>query len=257
MKEKIYTIPLNDAVNENDECPFCFLERKLEQNMLDFVLGNSSSYMESDIRDKTDAAGFCRLHTKKMFDYGNSLGNSMILQTHMKKVKAELLQQMRSYQPPAKQSVFAKIRGKKNDTEEAKSSLRIWTDKRQSSCYICDSLKDEFANYVDTFFSMYKKDAGFRERVLKSKGFCLPHFADLMDMAEEQLKDSQKEEFRQAMFRQMEENYTRVEEDLDWLIDKYDYRNKDADWKNSRDALQRSMQKMHGGYPADPPYQHS
>ena len=50
MKEKLYTIPLNDAVNENDECPFCFIERKLEQDMINFVLGSSSSYMESDIR---------------------------------------------------------------------------------------------------------------------------------------------------------------------------------------------------------------
>ena len=29
MKEKIYTIPLNDAVNADDECPFCFIEREL------------------------------------------------------------------------------------------------------------------------------------------------------------------------------------------------------------------------------------
>ena len=74
MKEKLYTIPLNDAVNASDECPFCFIERELEQNSLDFVLGNSSSYMESDIRDQTDKAGFCRVHMKKMFDYGNTLG---------------------------------------------------------------------------------------------------------------------------------------------------------------------------------------
>ena len=38
MKEKLYTIPLNDAVNANDECPFCFIERELEQNSLDFAL---------------------------------------------------------------------------------------------------------------------------------------------------------------------------------------------------------------------------
>lgn len=68
MKEKLYTIPLNDAVNASDECPFCFIERELEQNSLDFVLGNSSSYMESDIRDQTDKAGFCRvLKTTKSY----------------------------------------------------------------------------------------------------------------------------------------------------------------------------------------------
>ena len=29
---------------------------------------------------------------------------------------------------------------------------------------------------------------------------------------------------------------------------------KDADWKNSKDALQRGMQKLKGGYPADQVY---
>ena len=61
MKEQLYTIPLNDAFAANDECPFCFIEQKLEQDLLDFTLGSSSSYMESDIRDMTDKEGFCRI----------------------------------------------------------------------------------------------------------------------------------------------------------------------------------------------------
>ena len=48
MKEKLYTIELHDALTSGDECPFCWLERKLEQEALEFVLG--SSYMESDTR---------------------------------------------------------------------------------------------------------------------------------------------------------------------------------------------------------------
>ena len=53
----------------------------------------------------------------------------------------------------------------------------------------------------------------------------------------------------------MEENLKRVGDDVAWLIEKFDYRNKDADWKNSKDAIQRGMQKLRGGYPADPVYQ--
>lgn len=60
MKEKLYTIELNDALKAGDECPFCYLERNLEQAAIEFVLG--SSYMESDIRDQTDKQGFCRHH---------------------------------------------------------------------------------------------------------------------------------------------------------------------------------------------------
>ena len=68
MKETLYTIPLNDAVSANDECPFCYIEREVEQDLMDFVRGSGSSYMESDVRGETDKAGFCRAHFKKMFD---------------------------------------------------------------------------------------------------------------------------------------------------------------------------------------------
>ena len=50
----------------------------------------------------------------------------------------------------------------------------------------------------------------------------------------------------------METNLNRVQEDIDWMIEKYDYRNQDADWKQSRDAVQRTMQKLVGSHPADP-----
>ena len=34
------------------------------------------------------------------------------------------------------------------------------------------------------------------------------------------------------LFKVMEDNLNRVFEDVSWFVDKYDYRNKDADWKN-------------------------
>ena len=82
MKEKLYTIEVMDAVKAGDECPCCYLERKLEQDAVSFALG--SSYMEDDIREETDRIGFCRKHTKMMYDYGNYLGNAWILKTRMK-----------------------------------------------------------------------------------------------------------------------------------------------------------------------------
>ena len=94
MKETLYTIPLNDAFMAKDECPFCFIERNVEQDLLDFTLGSGSSYMESDVREATDKAGFCRTHFKKMFDYGNTLGNGWILKTHYVQINKELKEQI-------------------------------------------------------------------------------------------------------------------------------------------------------------------
>ena len=36
----------------------------------------------------------------------------------------------------------------------------------------------------------------------------------------------------------------KVEEDIDWFIQKFDYRFKDEPWKNSKDALQRTILKV-------------
>ena len=42
MKEKLYTIPLNDAVDANDECPLCFVSRDVEHNQLDYRYGGDT-----------------------------------------------------------------------------------------------------------------------------------------------------------------------------------------------------------------------
>ena len=249
MKEKLYTIPLNDAVNAHDECPFCFIERKLERDTLDFVLGNSSSYMESDIREATDHAGFCRTHFQKMFDYGNTLGNAWILKTHYEQKQRELAAVFKAHSP-AKSGfkLFAK------QPEPATNPIVDWISKEKTSCYICNKFKDTYDRYMDTFFYMYTADDDFRKRILDSKGFCLTHYGDLCTAADNRLKEKELNAFYQDMEKLMTENIARLHEDVSWLIEKFDYRNKDADWKQSKDAIQRGMQKLKGGYPADGPY---
>ena len=73
MKEKLYTIELNDAVKAG------------------------ASYMEDDIRAETSRKGFCRHHTKMMYDYGNSLGNAWILKSRLEHLNQELKRQMACY----------------------------------------------------------------------------------------------------------------------------------------------------------------
>ena len=120
-------------------------------------------------------------------------------------------------------------------------------------CFICGKIDYNMARYYDTFF-MLTKDAEFRQKVENSKGFCMRHFLALMEVAPDQVPNSQQEWFYTTVFSLMRENMARVKDDLDWFIEKFDYRNASADWRNSRDAVSRSMQKLQGVYPADPPY---
>lgn len=249
MKETLYTIPLTDAFCAHDECPFCFVERNVEQDLLDLVLGSGSSYMESDMRDMTDRAGFCRNHFKKMFDYGNTLGNGWILKTHFVQIQKEFDQQVKMFSP-AKAGFMNKMK----KGEFAGNSMSQWVDEKNGSCYICGEFEKTYLRYLDTFFFMYKKDDAMKEMMKKSNGFCLTHFGDICRRADLELNDKQKAEFYPLLFGLMKDNLARLGEDVAWLVEKFDYRNKDADWKNSKDAIQRGMQKLKGGYPADPVY---
>jgi len=250
MKERLYNIPINDAVNADEECPFCYIERAIERDLMDFVLGSGSSYMESDVREKTDKAGFCRIHYKKMFDYGNTLGNAWIMKTHLKRVSEEAAIAFSKYRPSENglKGLFSK------NEDKTTNSITEWVREKENSCYICDGFKAHYDRYMKTFFEMYAKDNDFAARIKNSKGFCLPHFADLLDYASKNLSIKKQEEFAESfiplMKKQLEDSYV----DVSWLIEKFDYKNKDADWKNSKDALQRSMQRLKGGYPADPVY---
>lgn len=252
MKEQIYTIPLMDAFRSDDECPFCFIERNLEQHAIDFVLGSGASYMEDDIRAQTDQSGFCRTHFEKMYNYGNRLGAGLILSTHIQKKNRELEQIIKNF-TPGKTSMLNKFK-KSTASPEIKTNIGQWVKEQESHCYICDYVKKTYARYVDTFFEMYRKNPEFTALFKNSKGFCLHHFSDLVESAEIQLSAKEKTAFYDILFPLMTSNLKRVQEDMEWFCDKFDYRNKDADWKNSKDALQRSMQKMAGGHPADPIY---
>ena len=62
-----------------------------------------------------------------------------------------------------------------------------------------------------------------------------------------------KEWFYSTVMELMKQNLNRVKDDLDHFVEMFDYRNAGSDWRNSRDAVERTMQKLKGGYPADKP----
>ena len=247
MREQIDTIPVNEAFESGDECPFCWLERMSEQKSIRYILGPGASYMEPDVRGMTDAQGFCREHTKKMYDFGNALGNALIMQTYMACLIEEFDREAGKFQAPPPKKLF----GKKAVQEE--SGLLEKMRHHQQTCCLCEKLEYNMRRYFHTFFVLLKEPE-FRAKVENCKGFCMRHFMELLDNAKAELPNAQREWFYPTVIGLMKENLTRVKEDLDWFVGMFDYRSAGRDWKNSRDAVSRTMQKLQGLYPADPPY---
>ncbi len=244
MKEKLYTIPVNDAVAADDECPICNARRSLERDAIDYAIGPGASYMESDIREMTDKTGFCARHFKMMFDYGNSLGNALILSTHLKKAAEGLKKEMSSYRA-VRGGVFNK---------SSESNVGKYIDDLENKCFVCDYYRDTYKRYIATFFYLYENDEAFAKKIEEGKGFCLPHMKELLDCAPEYLSKNNLEKFSKMLFEVQSKNLDRIREDIDWFVEKFKYENKEKDWKTSKDAIPRTIQKLVGGYPADGPY---
>ena len=241
MKEHIDTIPLHEAFDSGDECPFCYLERLSEQRAIRYCIGPGASYMEPELREETDRLGFCRQHMKKLYDYGNALGNALILQTYLAGVLKEL--ERVECAPGPKKSLF----GSKPKAEEMLS----WLEEKESTCFLCRRQEYNMRRYYHTFFVLLREEE-FRQKVERSKGFCLHHFRILLEESGKSLPGSQRDWFREKIPALMQENLLRIKEDLDWFVMKNDFRNAGKEWKNARDAVPRGIQKLQGGHPADP-----
>lgn len=247
MKVQIDTIPVVEAYEAGGECPFCHLQRQTEQKAIRYTVGPGASYMEPEVRGATDSQGFCPQHYKKLYDYGNSLGNALIMQTYMIGLRKEMEQQLDDFELPDKRALLSK----KNTTAEL--PLLQWLRGKNSSCFLCSKISYNMRRYYATFFHLIK-DEDFRKKVAASQGFCLQHLEKLLETAGDYLQNGQREWFYATVADLTRKNFDRVQGDLDWFVEKFDYRNASAPWKNSKDAVSRSMQKLAGIYAADAPY---
>ncbi len=167
-----------------------------------------------------------------MYADKNKLGVALMLNTHMNKTNRELKALADKDSPLAKGLFSRKV---------DKSPVVRYIEELESNCFVCQRINPVFDRYVHTIFHMWKKDPEFKEKLSSSKGFCTYHYGILYDKGAEFLNQNQYAEFLQVLNKVYFENMERVNSDVSWFIDKHDYRNKEADWKNSKDSIPRAI----------------
>lgn len=131
--------------------------------------------------------------------------------------------------------------------KKEKKPITEYLDKLNGSCFVCDRLNDTFDRYVATILYLWKKeDNDFLELYKNCKGFCFEHLNALLKYADKELSGNKFDEFNKMTIEIFEKNLDRTIEDVEWFIKKFDYRYKDEPWKNSKDALVRTLCKTNG-----------
>lgn len=247
MADTIYTIPVSEAFEADSECPVCELRRRFESETVEYYAG--PSLMEPDTRIQTNDTGFCSRHFGMLYrSPTKKLGLGLVLDTYI----GEQISRIKKYaggeisigdedEQKEKKGLF----GKKKAPSSAQN-LAKYIRKHECECAVCKKLDYTMDRYIDIIFQQYRTNDGFRENLRNSKGFCLPDTALLIETAEKKLSARQAQEFCDTVSALLVKNLQRIEGEVDWFTKKFDYRNVDADWGNSRDALPRGIQKMTG-----------
>jgi hypothetical protein len=242
MKEKIYMIPVNDAFNTPCECPLCELEAKTTDDLLTYFMG--ASVMEPDIRIMTNKKGFCKEHLTALYNrQENRLGLGLMLHTHM----TELCGKTKKLLSKAEHSARSrKIFALKSDYAEQLKQVAQQIENQVTDCALCARLEYTLDRYVDVILWQFFEDEEFRAKFMQTKGFCLPHLALLLRGAAKYLSKGEAKEFIAKMSSIENESLEVLKEELLWFTRKYDYKNEDKPWGNSKDAIPRTIRKTIG-----------
>lgn len=230
MKEKIYTIPINDALDADCNCPFCFLKKKLENEAIDYTLG--PAMMEPDFRMITNEKGFCKTHIRKLIEKRNALSLSLIMDTHLAKIDS--LFDLKTN----KKSIFKK-KSENNPFAMALSHIA-------SECAVCSRVNHTLERYFHTFVFMLKKEKGFLEKVLTKNGFCFEHFAKLTETIFLELSDKEIEKYFAPIIKLQRAKMAEYHENIKKFSDIFDYRNAGKKIDVPRDILTKTAELLNG-----------
>ena len=235
MEHRLDTFSVWEALKAGDECPLCTLRRKTERQLIERCLG--SAVMSPLERQRSNESGFCACHHRQIYGMNNRLGHALLSLSRLQTLRPQL------------ESVFRQI---ESGTRRRLTLRKIPSDtscqalKRLSGgCLICQDLEVHSSRQAETLLYLWQKDPDFKAKFAASRWVCLPDAARLAKMASK-LPVRERKEFLACLRRGMAENLARLEEELDWFTRKFDYHNLDAPWGESKDALERTANKLGG-----------
>lgn len=241
MKEKIYTIPVNEAYDTDCECPLCELEKKLEKEAVEYALG--PAMMEPDFRTESNEKGYCRNHFKMMFHSPNKLPLALVLDTHLNEVRRKLdkLKVDAEEAENEKKSLF-----KKGTPTNVAQDISQLLSKLECGCMVCEKVNHTMERYVDVLLYMWATDDEFKTKFDRSKGVCLKHLKMLADASSVSLKERDRKPFISALLKKECSELSRIQDDIHKFTLKFDYRNANMEWGTAKDAPWRTVEKLVG-----------
>ncbi len=229
MAERIYTIPVNETFEEKDGCPICRLRDILEERSLEYVLG--PAMMESDVRIETNKKGFCQEHFFALTKRRARLPLALIMETHLDEVKKDI-----------------KKKKSRPDKKQIKNG-----DFLKETCYVCDRINWAKERMYATIAKLYSEEMDFRNAFREQEYICLRHYKELHAYSAPLVSSKWRSEFQKDVDELTIKAAETLCDEVHYFTQMFDYRNagENADFKNTRDSIERSIKFLTSRQPED------
>lgn len=206
MKEKIYTIPINEEFEKKDGCPFCGLYARSRERALEYITG--SAMMEPAVRISSNEQGFCDVHFADMIKLNTRLSLALMLESHMDETGKRVFSSSKSFL------------GRSYDPDKVSAQA----DKVVESCFVCNRINTEMSHYFGNTVYMWKSEPTFQTLFSHQQGFCLPHLSRLLKAGKSGLNKKELFDFTQTSVRLSEALHMKLRAELAEFTKSFDYR---------------------------------
>lgn len=211
MREKIYTIPINEAYDVGEGCPVCRLADELERASVEYIMG--AAMMEPDVRTETNRQGFCARHLMQMNGMQKKLSLALVLESYLKNLD-ELL-----------------------DAPKPEAALQD----AANGCFVCTQMKDRLEKYAENIVYLWENELEFREKTARQSAFCPRHLALLFQIARRELPKRMVRPFFTAHATVARKVLTPLTQDVSKFCESFDHRNAGVPMGEEKTAVERAI----------------
>ena len=229
MRDDICTIPVSEVFEENDGCPICRMYHTVEERIIKYIMGDAM--MEPDVRIETNRLGFCPDHYSKMMSKRGRLQLALMLETHIKEINTNIFEPKLFNSPQKKAEKCENL---------------------EKSCFICGKIEWGVSRMFDTIYRCYENERDFREMFNSQTNFCMPHYERLIKGIDKRKNPKYGKEMAENLTRITGDYLKSLRDDTEKYCKMYDYRSNagsEADWGNSKDAVERAVAFLSGKLP--------
>ena len=227
MRESILTIPVNEVFEPREGCPICAMRNTVEQHISEYIMG--AAMMEPDVRQETNALGFCHTHFNSLLRQNNRLSLGLMLETHLAEKEKEIFS---------------------GGLPFAKGSKAKKAEKLSESCFVCEKVDWGVNHTLETGFTMFVKDPAFRKLFAAQEYICLPHYTLLRSKAQQQMSKGDFADFDKALTKLVGDYMHSLQQDVSEFCKSFDYRNAgklhNEDMEHVRESVLRAIKFLTG-----------